>query len=148
MRESAGTEHGRVYSDYLEHWVLGVLGEPPVAHQGDSVSALSWAKKDRVVGETASAAGVFYAYQNVALGVVLTDVVHCSHDDNWKADHFSRDGTREELARLDPNTDWCSVPQVELQAQAVLDVCQPGPFLDSDSEFLAFLAGVRRALRL
>ena len=127
--------------------VLGLAREP-LALQGDSVSALSWAKKDRVKGLTASAAGVIYVYQNIAGGIVVTDVIHCSHDENWKADHFSRDGTRASLAELDPGVDWRAVPLVEIDAQPVLELCRPGSFLDSDSAFLAFLAKVRGALVL
>lgn len=60
---------------------MGLAGEQ-LALQGDSISALSWAKKDRVKSAEASAAGVFYVYQNIALGVVITEIIHSSHDEN------------------------------------------------------------------
>jgi hypothetical protein len=126
---------------------LGLQGEP-LALQGDSLSALSWALKDRVKSATASAAGVFYVFQNIEFGIVISDILHLSHDDNWKADHFSRDGDREGLCKLDPTTDWTSVPLVELRMEPVLEVCRPDSYLDSDESFLAFLARVRGALRL
>jgi len=125
---------------------MGLQGER-LALQGDSMSALSWAKKDRVKSAIASAAGVFYVYQNISLGIVITDILPIPHEENWRADHLSRDGTREELAVEDPATDWLGVPLIELCMEPVLEVCTPGAFLDSDESFLAFLARVRGALR-
>jgi hypothetical protein len=127
--------------------VMGLQKEP-LALQGDSISALSWAQKDRVRSATASAAGVFYVFQNIAWGIGISAIFHASHDDNWKADHFSREGDREGLCELDPTTDWMKVPLIDLRMEPVIKVCKPDSYLDSDESFLAFLARVREAVQL
>jgi hypothetical protein len=80
LRQDKTRQGGSVLVD-IKLAVLDVSGEPTF-REGDSVSALLWAKKNGAKSKTVFPAcvHVFYVYQNIALGMVVTEVKALTHD--------------------------------------------------------------------
>jgi len=122
----------------------------PFAFRGDSLSSLAWLKKGKVRSDLASPAGVVYVYQNIHLDLPLVrdDCAWQAGVDNGLTDKLSRNGCIEDLDRKQPGRGWLQVPRVDLAPEAILDLCGPRNFLDSEHEFEQFMGRVQRALLL
>jgi hypothetical protein len=119
---------------------LKMLGweKEPVLYRGDSVSALSWIRKEGVKSDNASAAGVAFVLQAVTYGMIGLSQEHLAAELNTNADSRSRGGTVADLGAR-----WAGTRVLDLDADVLLSLCQPGWVLDSDVEFVSFVERVR-----
>jgi len=125
---------------------FGDVNNARIEFRGDSVSALTWAMKRVTRSATASNASIFYALQCMALGVEITSTTHLQAADNWRADMLSRGKSVADLGELDGRFANDAVPTVNLDADKILRLCNPGldPTVD-EGGFLAFWTEVRNA---
>jgi hypothetical protein len=123
---------------------FGDVTNARIQFRGDSVSALTWAKKRVVRSNTASNASIFYALQCMALGVEITGITHLKAEDNWRADMLSRGKSLADIGEIDGRFANGAVPSVNLDADKILGLCNPSldPSVNEDS-FLAFWTAVR-----
>jgi hypothetical protein len=122
--------------------LMGVSHEPTLA-RGDSVSALSWAKKGSVRSDLAVRAAMLYAMYAVPHDTDIVGTTHLSHEDNSRTDILSRpEGTWDKVlvedrrrysGLLQPD-----VPFLDLACRELLVLCDPKAPLDSDEAFCEF----------
>ena len=103
---------------------LGIVN-CPIEMRGDSVTALRWAKRSKAKSATASNASVFFALQNMALGLQIEESSHLSGDLNWRCDMLSRGSSVADLGLLDARFLDPDIPIVNLKADRVLQLCDP-----------------------
>lgn len=111
--------------------------------RGDSVSALTWAKKEGVRSDRASSAGVVFVYQAMLCGDLDLSVVHLEGKKNVLADALSRQRSSSSLVPA-----FASLPTLSLQAVEILPLCNPALDLETDHAFWDFIAQVKSALSI
>ena len=118
-----------------------------IEFRGDSISALTWARKRKVRSPLASNASVFFALQCMALEVEISTVTHLAAADNWRADMLSRGHCLADLEHLDGRFNR-TLPVVDLQASRVLELCDPSvDHTASEEGFLQFWTKVQTVVR-
>lgn len=118
-----------------------------VSLRGDSVSALTWASKQKFRSELVCHAAMFFVMQCVAKQVVITGHEHLPAEFNTATDRLSRrevGETYEMMGRSHPRLQGLEVwdPEVE----QVLPLCDPRREVDSEGGFLEFWREIQRVL--
>jgi hypothetical protein len=118
------------------------LGDAPLCHRGDSMSALSWTQRGTVRSDVAIPAAFMWA---LFVSSHQTDVVavdHISHERNSRADILSRSGSWTDVLREDKLRYGGSLPSelpfLDLACQPLLQLCNPRRDIDSDLKFVSF----------
>ena len=121
---------------------FGDVRNARIEFRGDSVTALTWAMKRVTRSATASNASIFYALQCMSLGVEISNTSHLKAEDNWM---LSRGKSLANIGKLDRRFANNAVPTVNLDADRILQLCNPS--LDhtiSEEKFLEFWTEVRK----
>ena len=120
---------------------LGV-SNVPILLRGDSVSALSWARKGTVRSAHASRASALWAQYASLHQIEVVDVAHLAHEVNTRTDILSRQGSWAQVIIEDRlrygGTLPHKVPQLDLQSSHILALVDPSLPLDSDAAFNKF----------
>jgi hypothetical protein len=105
------------------------LGMPMngVEMEGDSVTALQWAWKWRVRGDSAINAAVVWTFQAVSVKLHIAKVSEISSIENWRCDMLSRGSCWSDVVALDESLGI--IEQIHpLDYQSLLSACDPrGP---------------------
>jgi hypothetical protein len=122
--------------------LMGVSHEPTLA-RGDSVSALSWAKKGSVRSDLAVRAAMLYAMYAVTHETDIVGTTHLSHEDNSRTDILSRPGGTWDKVLIEDRQRYTGllqpdVPFLDLNCHGLLVLCDPKAPLDSDDAFCEF----------
>jgi hypothetical protein len=113
-----------------------------ILYRGDSISALTWMKKEGVRSEVASAAAVFYVFQAIEYDFSAGAQEHLAGVKNTRADSRSRGGT---LAELGP--EWEHLPELDLAPEEVLRLCSHEWELTTDVAFCSYIQQVKKVIR-
>jgi hypothetical protein len=122
--------------------LLGVAWLPFRA-RGDSVTALTWAKKGTVRSDIATRAAMLWGQYLVVKGTDLTGVDHLPKKVNTRTDRLSRPmWTWDLVLENDRENNGGKLPAdlrfLDLNCQKLLDIRKPSVPLDTDEEFCAF----------
>jgi hypothetical protein len=138
--------------------VLGVLvlvrlgaRQVDVVIRGDSTSALSWMDKGKVSGKAAMNAALVLVSLCVRFGIEINYTEFLKGVDNHQADRLSRiiekKMTIEQAMELNGHGGAEVIDLNDTSASAVLvDMCDPGRALESESEFREVWVAVREAV--
>ena len=131
--------------------VLGIrglkqLGLKPrnVCLRGDSITALTWASTSRFRGGLVGNAAAAFILQNIYEKISISEVVHLAAADNWRADFLSRGGTMGELLERDCSLGKSQV--IELNGDAIIQLCDPVRPTTTDEEFNSFWLDMRQII--
>jgi hypothetical protein len=120
------------------------ITDQPILLRGDSVSALTWAKKGTARSSHASRASALWAQYASIHHIEVVAVAHLSHENNTRTDILSRQGSWAQVVEEDRlhygGTLSPSVPQLDLDGAAILSLVNPSQPLDSDEEFNKFFS--------
>ena len=128
----------------LVAWGLELLGESgqPILLRGDSVSALTWARRGVTRSDRAIPAAVMWNQFLMVKDVQVVDTVHLSHEHNSRTDILSRGGTWGDVLAEDSSKYKSSLPRtcrfINLQGSPLLALLDPGVEIDSEEGFNAF----------
>ena len=128
------------------------LGDASLVLRGDSITALTWIKKERFRGSRVGPAAMVYLAQSQAANLYVDDTDHLEAELNHRADFISRLSEK-----CQDTADWAklvaqaypelaSLPRVVV-SDAWLRLCSPHQEWNSDAEFEAFWRGVQGAVR-
>ena len=116
----------------------------PIALRGDSVSALTWAKKGSVRSDHALRAAALWAQVATMARMHVTSITHLTHDQNQRTDILSRAGSWEEVLTADRlhfgGLLPAEVPFLPLRTFPLLHVVDPSRPLASNADFDEFFA--------
>ena len=111
-----------------------------IAVRGDSVSALSWVRKERFSGKLVGNAAMVYVLQATAWGIRVEQVSHLPAEENEAADYLSilnEDGrTLEKFRLLFPQ--YRDVPLVDPKPSGLVPLCDPQLDIGSEAAFTTF----------
>ena len=122
-----------------------------VEFRGDSLTALSWARKEKSKGKLVSNAAIVFSLLCIRFGLNVQDTTHISGEDNWRCDVLSRLKQEEltivkALSQIDrSDTKIVDVDNTEYTS-ILLHSCDPKVQFDNDNDFIHFWTEIQRAL--
>ena len=122
-----------------------------VEFRGDSLTALSWAKKEKSKGTLVSNAAIVFSLLCLRFGLNVQDTTHISGDQNWRCDTLSRLAQEkltisEALEKIDRTKTRIIDMNSSEFTSVLLRSCNPKMMLEKDEEFLFFWNEIQRAL--
>jgi hypothetical protein len=123
---------------------LRLLGQDrgTVRVRQDSVSALAWAEKCRAKSDRGLCAGLAYVEHVMASQCSGFEFVHQAGVLHGLADSRSREGTLEDLGE-----EWKGVPELDLDAGLLVELCDPKIDLATQGALVAHLRKLRSEVR-
>ena len=122
-----------------------------VEFRGDSLTALSWAKKVKSKGKLVSIAAIVFSLLCIKFGLNVQETTHISGEENWRCDTLSRltqeDFTiTEALVRIGRrDTKVIDISDIN-STTTLLRNCSPQEILKREDDFLRFWTEVQSAL--
>jgi hypothetical protein len=122
-----------------------------VEFRGDSLTALSWAGKEKSKGMLVSNAAIVFSLLCIKFGLNVQDTTHISGKQNWRCDTLSRLTQEnftmtEALKRIDRGgTTIVDMNDTECNA-ILLKSCDPKMSLERDKDFLHFWTQIQSTL--
>jgi ribonuclease HI len=113
---------------------LRIEGPCPVLFRGDSKTALSWIHEMKFKSHLVGNAATFLVLQNIAIKIEVVRTEHLIADLNWRTDRLSRGKSLKELSARDPALE--NIPFINLDADEVLQLCNPHLLINNDNEFV------------
>ena len=122
-----------------------------VEFRGDSLTALSWAKKEKSKGKLVSNAAIVFSLLCIRFGLNVQDTTHISGEENWRCDVLSR-LTQEKLTIIE------ALRKIERRDTKIVDMndteytsillrnCDPKVQFDNDDDFVNFWTEIQHAL--
>lgn len=122
-----------------------------VEFRGDSLTALSWAKKEKSKGELVSNAAIVFSLLCIRFGLNVQETKHISGEQNWRCDALSRLSQGEStLIETLRTIERSNTRVVDLDDDAgtsvLLQCCDPRLSLDEEEEFISFWTRVQNSL--
>ena len=138
--------------------LIGLLGliklgisNVAVEFRGDSLTALSWAKKEKSKGKLVSNAAIVFSLLCIRFGLNVQETTHISGEENWRCDTLSRltqerFTINEALEKIE-RSDTTVVDMSEINSTTILlRNCNPIVSLNEEDDFLRFWTEVQNAL--
>lgn len=116
--------------------------------RGDSMSALTWAGKQKFRSTLVAPASVVFVAQYVELGVDINGFTHLDAASNWKTDALSRDGSLQSIVKKGAVGFTEELYNIPIEAEAIVGLCKPDYPVDTDVEFVAFWTAARAAVHI
>ena len=122
-----------------------------VEFRGDSLTAISWAKKIKSKGKLASNAAIVFSLLCINFGLNVQEATHISGDENWRCDALSRlsEGNKT-VADILRTIERCGTRIVDMNddnsTSTLLRCCDPRLSMEKENEFLSFWTEVQSAL--
>ena len=122
-----------------------------VEFRGDSLTALSWAKKEKSKGKLVSNAAIVFSLLCIRFGLNVQDTTHISGEENWRCDILSR-------LMQEKMTVTEALHKIERRDTKVVDMndteytsmllrnCDPKIQFDNDDDFVEFWNEIQHAL--
>jgi hypothetical protein len=129
---------------------LRVNGRVPdrIILEGDSTSALAWAKEGRVKSNQVTNAAMVFVLLGVASGIQELKAIHVPAESNGRADYMSRlhelDKSMAGLAEKYP--DLADMKMLPLKVEGILQMAASGSQLESGEQFLDLWSRLRAHL--
>ena len=132
--------------------LLFMIKDYGVGLRGDSITALTWISKEKYRGLSVSNAAMVYTILGIACGSAVSNAVHLSASDNWRADDLSRQSTLgKSLTQLMNDMGYGGMPEVDLmgdkEVMSLLNYMNPRSVSESDEEFRIFWEGATTTIR-
>lgn len=123
----------------------------PVEFRGDSLTALSWAKREKSKGTLVSNAAIVFSLLCIRFQLNVQNTTHISGEENWRCDKLSR-LTQENLTMTQAleniqrsNTRIINMDDNEF-ASILLRSCDPKMQLENNKDFIRFWTDIQFAL--
>ena len=122
-----------------------------IEFRGDSLTALSWAKKEKSRGKLVSNAAIVFSLLCIRFGLNVQETTHISGEENWRCDSLSRLTQEnftisEALERMERH-DTKVIDMSDIKGTTILlRNCNPQVSLDEENDFLRFWTEVQNAL--
>ena len=122
-----------------------------VEFRGDSLTALSWARKEKSKGTLVSNAAIVFSLICIRFGLNVQDTTHISGDNNWRCYLLSR--LMQEKLTIDEAL--CKIERIDTKVidmdntgytSILLRSCDPKNQSENDDEFIYFWTEIQRAL--
>lgn len=123
---------------------MGIEGPCPVLFKGDSKTALSWVHEMKFKSHLVGNAATFFVLQNISMEIEVVGTEHLIAELNWRTDGLSRGKSLKELSVRDPAL--ANVPFIRLDAEEVLELCDPNLIINNDNEFALFWGRTKAAI--
>jgi hypothetical protein len=122
-----------------------------VEFRGDSLTALSWAKKEKSKGKLVSNAAIVFSLLCIRFGLNVQDTTHISGEENWRCDALSRlsQGRStfiETLLTIGRSDTKVINLDDSNSSSTLLRCCDPRLSLDEEEEFLSFWTDIQNSL--